>query len=164
MSKAVDKIVGESQALALVQAARKQGKVIVFTNGCFDLLHAGHVIYLEQARALGDFLVVGINSDDSVRVLKGPDRPVNSLQDRSRVLSGLASVDLIVPFAEPDPHRLISKLQPDVLVKGGDWKVEEIIGRDLVEARGGKVVPIRFQGGFSTTKIIQKILELNSNR
>lgn len=152
-----------------IEFARHSGEKIVFTNGCFDILHAGHVHYLEQARALGDRLVLGLNSDESVRRLKGASRPVNSLKDRATVLTGLASVDWVIPFGDSDdsddpkyadtPYRLIEKIMPDVLVKGGDYTVENIIGADLVQARGGKVAVIEFVEGCSTTRIIEKIQE-----
>ena len=137
---------------------RAAGKEIVFTNGCFDILHTGHVRYLAAARALGDLLVVAVNSDASVRGLKGDKRPVNNENDRAEVLSALRSVDYVVIFSEPDPYRVINELQPDVLVKGGDWPVDKIIGGDIVLARGGKVVNVPFVEGSSTTGIIEKIV------
>ena len=132
-------------------------KKIVFTNGCFDILHVGHKRYLQQAATLGDILVVGVNSDDSVRRLKGPDRPVNSEQDRAEMLSALGFVDNVVIFGEDTPYELIKQIQPDVLVKGGDYKPEEVVGRDIVEARGGRLELITFVEGKSTTGIIEKI-------
>ena len=132
-------------------------KKIVFTNGCFDILHVGHKRYLQQAAALGDILVIGVNSDDSVRRLKGPDRPVNSEQDRAEILSALGFVDYVVIFDEDTPYELIKQIQPDVLVKGGDYKPEEVVGRDIVEARGGRLELIQFVEGKSTTNIINKI-------
>jgi len=132
--------------------------VIVFTNGCFDLLHSGHVLYLQQAKALGHLLVVGINTDESVRRIKGPRRPVIPLEERALVLSGLSSVDMIIPFDEPTPYSLIATVQPDILAKGADWPDSEIIGRELVEARGGRVVRLPLRKGISTTEIINKIL------
>ena len=134
-----------------------QDKKIVFTNGCFDILHVGHKRYLQQAATLGDMLVVGVNSDDSVRRLKGPDRPVNSEQDRAEMLSALGFIDYVVIFGEDTPYELIKKIQPDVLVKGGDYKPEEVVGRDIVEARGGRLELIQFVEGKSTTNIINKI-------
>ncbi len=130
--------------------------MIVFTNGCFDILHAGHVDLLERARALGSKLIVGINSDDSVRKIKGPDRPVNSQEARRAVLLGLKSVDEVVIFDELTPERIIHEIKPDVLVKGGDWQPDEIIGADSVAARGGKVVSLPLVDGYSSTKIIEK--------
>jgi D-glycero-beta-D-manno-heptose 1-phosphate adenylyltransferase len=136
---------------------RSAGKRVVFTNGVFDLLHPGHVRYLTDARAQGDVLIVAVNSDRSVRAIKGPERPVNSQQDRAEVLAALACVDAVVVFDEDDPHAIISGLQPDVLVKGADWAADRIIGRDVVEARGGRVIRIQFAPGFSTTSMIEKI-------
>jgi D-glycero-beta-D-manno-heptose 1-phosphate adenylyltransferase len=136
---------------------RAAGKRLVFTNGVFDLLHPGHVRYLAEARSNGDALIVAVNSDRSVRAIKGPDRPINAEQDRAEVLSALACVDAVVVFDEDDPHAIISAIQPDVLVKGADWAADRIIGRDVVEARGGTVIRIAFAPGFSTTSIIEKI-------
>ena len=132
-------------------------KKIVFTNGCFDILHVGHKRYLQQAATLGDILVVGVNSDASVRRLKGPTRPVNNEQDRAEMLSALGFIDYVVIFDEDTPYELIKKIQPDVLVKGGDYKPEEVIGKDIVEARGGRLELISFVEGKSTTNIIKKI-------
>ena len=132
-------------------------KKIVFTNGCFDILHVGHKRYLQQAATLGDILVVGVNSDASVRRLKGPTRPVNNEQDRAEMLSALGFIDYVVIFDEDTPYELIKKIQPDVLVKGGDYKPEEVVGRDIVEARGGRLELISFVEGKSTTNIIKKI-------
>lgn len=132
-------------------------KKIVFTNGCFDILHVGHKRYLQQAATLGDILVVGVNSDDSVRRLKGPGRPVNSEQDRAEILSALGFIDYVVIFGEETPYELIKKIQPDVLVKGGDYKPEEVVGRDIVEARSGRLELIPFVEGKSTTRIIEKM-------
>lgn len=132
-------------------------KKIVFTNGCFDILHVGHKRYLQQAATLGDILVVGVNSDDSVRRLKGPERPINPEQDRTEMLCAMKFVDYVVIFTEDTPYELIKKIQPDVLVKGGDYKPEEVVGRDIVEARGGRLELIKFVDGKSTTNIINKI-------
>jgi len=141
--------------LAILRAA---GKKIVFTNGCFDLIHTGHTRYLAIARSFGDLLVVAVNSDSSVRTIKGEKRPINSQQERAETLAALDSVDFVTIFSEPDPYKVISALQPDVLVKGGDWPVEKIIGGDIVQARGGKVVNVPYVEGQSTTGIIEKIL------
>ena len=147
-----------SEAVAFVEAARKDGKQVVFTNGVFDILHPGHTRYLRDARALGDILIVGVNSDNSVRTLnKAPDRPINSEAERCEVLAALASVDAVVVFDDETPHGLIAALQPDVLVKGADWGEDAIVGRDIVEARGGKVVRIALADGYSTTSIIERI-------
>ena len=132
-------------------------KKIVFTNGCFDILHIGHKRYLQQAATLGDVLVVGVNSDASVKRLKGPDRPVNNEQDRAEMLSALGFIDYVTIFDEDTPYELIKQIQPDVLVKGGDYKPEEVVGRDIVEARGGRLELIEFLEGKSTTNIINKI-------
>jgi D-glycero-beta-D-manno-heptose 1-phosphate adenylyltransferase len=138
---------------------RAAGERIVFTNGVFDLLHRGHVEYLADARALGDRLVVGLNSDASVRRLKGPTRPLVAAADRAAVLRALACVDLVVEFDEDTPERLIRAIGPDVLVKGGDWAVERIVGREFVEARGGRVLSIPVREGFSTSALVQRIRE-----
>jgi D-beta-D-heptose 7-phosphate kinase/D-beta-D-heptose 1-phosphate adenosyltransferase len=132
---------------------------IVFTNGCFDILHAGHVDYLERARALGDLLVLGLNDDASIRRLKGEARPINPFEDRARVLSALRSIDLVVGFAEDTPLDLIAMTQPDVLVKGGDWRPDQIVGAEIVTARGGRVLSLPFVEGRSTTGVIERILE-----
>lgn len=134
------------------------GKV-VFTNGCFDLLHAGHVAYLQEAASLGDFLIVGLNSDESVRRLKGDLRPINPQNERKAVLEGLACVDKVVIFEEDTPLQLIEQIKPDVLVKGGDWSPEQIVGSDFVLARGGQVRSLRFVQGLSSTNMIEKILQ-----
>jgi D-beta-D-heptose 7-phosphate kinase/D-beta-D-heptose 1-phosphate adenosyltransferase len=131
---------------------------VVFTNGCFDILHAGHVGYLEQARALGDLLVLGLNSDGSVRRLKGETRPLNTFADRARVLIGLAAVDLVVGFEEDTPLQLIEALAPDVLVKGGDWSPHSIVGAEFVTNRGGLVRSLPFKTGRSTTGLVERIL------
>lgn len=144
--------------LADWQKSRHKLGRIVFTNGCFDILHPGHVLYLEEARALGDFLVLGLNTDASVRRLKGPTRPVNGFSDRALVLSGLRAVDLVVGFEEDTPLELIRMIEPNVLVKGGDWKPAQIVGSDLVLAAGGEVRSLHFQEGKSTTGMIEKIL------
>jgi len=132
---------------------RAEGKKIVFTNGCFDILHAGHVRYLKQARRLGDVLIVGLNSDRSLSAIK-PGRPINSEKNRAEVLAGLAAVDYIVVFSEKTPYNLIKTLQPDILVKGGDWKKEDIIGSDIAK----ETFSLPFVKGISTTKIIEKII------
>ena len=146
-----------SDAVKLVERNRAQDKRIVFTNGVFDILHPGHVRYLRDARALGDYLIVGVNSDRSVRALnKAPDRPINTEHERAEVLAALASVDKVVVFDEDTPHDIISAVQPDILVKGADWGENAIVGRDVVEARGGRVVRIALAEGYSTTKILER--------
>jgi len=144
----------------LLDILRSAGKKIVFTNGCFDLIHPGHTRYLSKAKSFGDLLIVAVNSDASVRGIKGEKRPINTEAERMETLAALESVDYVVLFHEPDPHRVIAELQPDVLVKGGDWPVEKIIGRDIVEARGGKVISVGYIEGASTTGIIEKIVKL----
>jgi rfaE bifunctional protein nucleotidyltransferase chain/domain len=134
-----------------------QGKRIVFTNGCFDIIHRGHVTYLNEARKLGDLLVVGVNSDASVKRLKGPERPINNENDRSYVLSQLRSVDFTEIFSEDTPLNLILTIRPKVLVKGGDWKIDQIVGAKEVIANGGEVFSLNFVNGYSTTSIINKI-------
>jgi D-beta-D-heptose 7-phosphate kinase/D-beta-D-heptose 1-phosphate adenosyltransferase len=154
----LNKIKTADELRPLLEILRGTGKKIVFTNGCFDLIHTGHVRYLAKARSYGDLLVVALNSDSSVRQLKGEKRPINSQADRAETLAALECVGFVTIFEELDPHRVISKLQPDVLVKGGDWPVEKIVGRDVVEARGGKVISTGFVEGASTTGIIERIL------
>jgi len=134
---------------------------VVFTNGCFDILHSGHVLYLNEARQLGTFLIVGLNSNSSVKRLKGHKRPINPEVDRAIVLAGLASVDAVVIFDEETPYELIAQIQPDVLVKGGDWDVSQIVGYDIVMKKKGVVRSLMFKEGMSTTSIIDKILYEN---
>lgn len=148
--------------MELRREAREQGKKVVFTNGVFDILHRGHVEYLAKARQMGDLLVVGLNSDASVRRIKGPARPVNPQEDRAAVLAALACVDRVVVFDEDTPLKLIELLLPDVLVKGADWKVEEIAGADVVVGNGGRVENIELTPGRSTTEVIKSILKRNS--
>jgi rfaE bifunctional protein nucleotidyltransferase chain/domain len=138
---------------------KRNGLRVVFTNGCFDLLHPGHIGSLEQARALGDALIVGLNSDASVRQLKGPGRPVLPERERAEILAALECVDAVVIFDEPTPREVIARLLPDVLVKGGDWPGDQIVGREEVEAARGRVVSIPIVPGYSTTAILQKIRE-----
>ncbi len=152
------KIVTKEQLVEQLQPLRAGGSRIVFTNGCFDLMHIGHTRYLQAAKSLGDLLVVGVNSDESVRSLdKAPDRPIVPDAQRAEVVAALGCVDYVVVFSEPDPKALITAVQPDVLVKGGDWSVDRIIGRDVVEARGGRVQTIPLVPGFSTTALIHRI-------
>ncbi len=142
---------------AFLQDLNPRPRTLCFTNGCFDLLHPGHVQYLEDVRRLGDFLVVGLNSDLSVRNLKGPSRPLQDELSRARILLGLRSVDAVVRFDEDTPLELITALQPDLLAKGGDYSPEGVVGRELVEARGGRLVIIPFLPGHSTTTIVERI-------
>ena len=154
----ISKILPLHQLLSALSAERGAGKQIVFTNGCFDLMHVGHTRYLQAARELGDVLVVGVNSDASVRSLdKAPDRPIVPEAQRAEVLAALGCVDYVIIFDESDPLRVITSVQPDVLVKGGDWAIERIVGRDIVEARGGVVKTIPFVPGFSTTGLLEHI-------
>ena len=143
----------------LLEILRSTGKKIVFTNGCFDLIHTGHIRYLAKAKTYGDILVVAVNSDSSVRLIKGEKRPINAEADRMETLAAVESVDFVTLFHDPDPYRIISELQPDVLVKGGDWPIEKIIGRDIVENRGGRVISVGYIEGASTTGIIERILK-----
>lgn len=151
-------VMTEEQLVIALQSARERGEKIVMTNGCFDILHAGHVSYLEEAAALGDRLIVAVNTDASVTKLKGPGRPVNNASRRMAVLAGLSSVDWVVPFSEDTPRRLIARLLPDVLVKGGDYKLEAIAGAKEVMDNGGEVKVLSFEDGVSTTGIIDKIV------
>jgi rfaE bifunctional protein nucleotidyltransferase chain/domain len=146
-----------TDAVSLVSRLRAAGKKIVFTNGVFDLMHPGHLRYLRAARALGDALIVGVNSDRSTRANKGPERPITPEDERSEVLAALACVDGTVIFDEETPHDLIAALQPDVLVKGADWAEDAIVGREIVEARGGRVVRMNIEPGYSTTRIVGRI-------
>jgi D-glycero-beta-D-manno-heptose 1-phosphate adenylyltransferase len=146
--------------VALVARLRADGRTVVFTNGVYDLLHPGHIRYLQAARALGDALIVGVNSDRSVRANKGPSRPVNPEAERAEVIAALACVDAAIVFDEDTPHEIISRLQPDVLVKGADWAEDAIVGRDIVEARGGRVVRMAIEPGFSTTNLIERAARL----
>jgi D-glycero-beta-D-manno-heptose 1-phosphate adenylyltransferase len=147
------------EARDLAERCRAAGGRVVFTNGCFDLVHVGHVRYLAQARAMGDLLIVGVNSDAGVRRLKGPTRPIVPERERAEVLSALRSVDAVAFFDQDTPLDLIRHLLPDILAKGGDWSVDRIVGRDVVEAAGGKVVSIPLVEGVSTTEIARRILQ-----
>lgn len=142
---------------AITAKARTNGKIVVFTNGCFDLLHRGHIYLLRQAKALGDLLVVAVNSDESVKAIKGPVRPILPEADRLELIASMEMVNYVLLFDEPDPHEIISVLRPNILVKGGDWPAEKVVGRDLVQENGGKVVIVPYLQGFSTTEIIAKI-------
>lgn len=144
--------------LAVITAqAQKNGKKVVFTNGCFDLLHRGHVHLLRQAKAVGDLLIVAVNSDRSVKEIKGLQRPVTSQTDRVELIGALEMVDYVVIFDEPDPYRLIATIKPNVLAKGGDWSAEKIVGADIVEQAGGRVTVIPYLPGYSTSEIIERI-------
>jgi D-beta-D-heptose 7-phosphate kinase/D-beta-D-heptose 1-phosphate adenosyltransferase len=152
-------VVSQQQLHHVVADAKRRGERVVMTNGCFDILHAGHVSYLNQAATLGDRLIVAVNTDDSVRALKGEGRPINSTERRMAVLAGLAAVDWVVPFSDDTPQALIAKTLPDVLVKGGDYSIEQIAGGHDVLANGGDVKVLVFEEGVSTTAIIRQIVE-----
>jgi len=159
-----EKVKERQTLLTIVRDLKSQGKKIVFTNGCFDLLHVGHIRYLEMAKALGDILVVGVNSDDSVRRLKGQARPILPEEERAEVLSGLGCVDYVTIFDESTPLELITSLQPHVLVKGGDWTRENMVGREVVETLGGEAVVLPFVGRLSTSHLIETILNRYEKR
>ncbi|MFN8065189.1 MAG: D-glycero-beta-D-manno-heptose 1-phosphate adenylyltransferase [Vicinamibacterales bacterium] len=149
-------VLERADAARFANARRSEGKRLVFTNGVFDLLHPGHVRYLQQARALGDLLIVGLNTDRSVKANKGPERPITPEHERAEVLSALGCVDVVTIFDEETPFNLIEELQPDVLVKGADWAHDAVVGRDIVEARGGQVVRIAVEEGHSTTNLVER--------
>lgn len=142
---------------AMSAQARKAGRVVVFTNGCFDLVHRGHIHLLRQAKALGDILIVGLNSDVSVKTIKGPDRPIMPEADRIELIAALEMVDYVVVYSEPDPYHIIAAIKPNVLVKGGDWSADEIVGADVVQQNGGRVAVVPYLPEFSTTQIIERI-------
>jgi D-beta-D-heptose 7-phosphate kinase/D-beta-D-heptose 1-phosphate adenosyltransferase len=150
-------LLSRDEAVAMVARYRERPSTIVFTNGVFDLLHIGHIRYLEAARALGDLLIVGLNGDASVRRNKGPQRPITPQSERAEILLGLSSVDAVVVFDEDTPAEIIAAVQPDVLVKGADWAADRIVGRDTVEARNGRVVRIPLETGHSTTAIVERV-------
>jgi rfaE bifunctional protein nucleotidyltransferase chain/domain len=141
----------------IIAEANAQGQVVVFTNGCFDILHRGHVHLLREAKALGDLLIVAINSDTSVKAIKGSARPILPESDRSELIAAMEMVDYVVLFEEPDPYNIIAALRPKVLVKGGDWTAEKVIGADIVQGGGGKTVVLPYLKGHSTTEIIEKV-------
>lgn len=162
MLPACDAIINDIQQLAtIVCQEQEKGKSVVFTNGCYDILHAGHVYLLEKAKALGDILIVGLNTDDSVRRQnKDKYRPIIPLQERAFVLAHLASVDYVIPFDEDTPYLLIENIQPDVLVKGGDWDIDSIVGADIVYKKGGSVHSIPLMNDYSTTAIVNKLRQI----
>jgi len=143
--------------IEIINRIKAERKKIVFTNGCFDLLHVGHIKYLAQAKKLGDFLIIGLNSDSSVKELKGEDRPINSFEDRATLLSAIESVDLVIMFEEQTPENLIKDIVPDILVKGGDYNIEDIVGYQTVIQNGGQVKTLSFYEGYSSTNYINKI-------
>lgn len=146
-------------AVEQINKWKQQGKVIVFTNGCFDLLHIGHVLYLEEAKSLGDILIVAANSDESVSRLKGPHRPIKDEYNRTHILAALESVDMVLTFEDETPYHLIQQIVPDILVKGGDWPIEQIVGSNIVLSHGGQVLALQFVEGYSTTALEKKIRE-----
>lgn len=161
---AAARIMTHEAVRALVASERAAGRRVVFTNGVFDLLHPGHVRYLQEARALGDLLIVGLNADESVRRNKGPRRPINTQDERAEVLAALSCVDAVVIFGEDTPAEIVELVQPDILVKGADWPADQIVGRDTVEARGGRVVRVPVEPGYSTTAIVERIRGAGQNR
>lgn len=156
VSSSTKKILSPAQAKNWIQKLQRSGKKLVFTNGCFDLLHSGHITYLEEARSLGDGLIVALNGDASVKKLKGPSRPLNKLKDRMRVMAGLECVSAVTWFPEQTPVSLLKKLRPKVYVKGGDWDISKIPEYEVVNSYGGKALALSFVKGKSTTKLIQK--------
>lgn len=157
----MEKTVSRKKLPALVKTLRKKGKRIVFTNGCFDIIHAGHVRYLKKARSLGDVLIVGLNSDSSVRKIKGEKRPIVPQKERAEVMGALSFVDYVVIFNETTPLELIKAIKPDILAKGADWAAKDIVGADIVTGNKGKIARVRLAKGRSTTNIIKKILTLH---
>ena len=157
------RIISQEELIALLSRGNRGSRRVVFTNGCFDLLHPGHIRTLEEARTLGDVLVVGLNDDAGVRNAKGDSRPARSQDERAELLAALEAVDFVVLFGEPTPRELIARLLPDVLVKGSDWDSTEIVGRDEVEGASGRVVSIPLEPGYSTTNIVKKIRKLPQN-
>lgn len=153
-------IVDLPELVRIVEGLKREGKRIVFTNGCFDILHVGHVRYLKEARRFGDILIVGVNSDVSVRKIKGDNRPIIPQGERAEVLSSIRFVDYVIIFGEPDPHNLIAAIKPNVLVKGGDWSREKIVGGDIVESSGGEVHTVPFVEGASSSRIIETIIKM----
>jgi rfaE bifunctional protein nucleotidyltransferase chain/domain len=152
-----DKLKTLDELIEIAAQARRNGKSVVFTNGCFDLLHRGHVHVLRQAKAAGDLLVVAINSDQSVKAIKGPTRPVTAEMDRLELIAAMEMVDYVILFDEPDPSKLITAIKPNVLAKGGDWGADGVVGADIVEREGGRVVLVPYLKGYSTSEIIERI-------
>jgi D-beta-D-heptose 7-phosphate kinase/D-beta-D-heptose 1-phosphate adenosyltransferase len=157
VAPAASRVLSQPDGRRLVDRERAAGRRVVFTNGVFDLLHPGHVRYLQQARSLGDVLIVGVNADASVRRIKGPSRPINPERERAEVIAALACVDAAVIFGEDTPAEIVRLVQPDILVKGADWPADQIVGRDTVEARGGRVVLVPVEQGYSTTALLERI-------
>ena len=151
-------LIALEEFVPVIARLKQDGKRIVFTNGCFDIIHVGHIRYLKSAKELGDILVIGLNSDESVRKIKGDNRPIVSQGERAEDLSSIRSVDYVVIFNEPDPYNTIAAIKPDILIKGGDWAIDNIVGRDIVESYGGEVRTIPFVEGFSSSRIIGDVL------
>lgn len=158
------KLVNIEEASKIAKDLKEKGERIVFTNGCFDILHVGHIQLLEKAKSFGDVLIVGLNSDNSVKRIKGEERPINPEEDRARILGALEVVDYIIIFNENSPLETIKKIRPDILVKGGDWTLDKVVGRDIVESYGGKVEVVDLLENKSTTQILTKILSLKNNK
>lgn len=154
-------IIKIDEFISIRENIRKDGKSLVFTNGCFDIIHRGHIEYLNQAKLLGDYLIIGVNSDNSVKKLKGKSRPINKENDRAFVLDNLKAVDFVIIFNEDTPYEIIKKTLPDFLVKGGDWKEEDIVGADIVKSNGGKVLSLKYIKDYSTTSIIKELNDLH---
>src|SRR6185295_7233444 len=154
-------VVNEEQLWLAVTAARLKGKKIVFTNGCFDILHVGHITYLQQAKQLGDYLIVAINEDESVKRLKGQGRPINHVEQRMAVLASLGMVDWVTSFKDDTPLQLLKKLQPDILVKGGDYQIDQVVGADIVQAYGGEIRVLCMIKDISTSSIINRVMTLS---
>ncbi len=151
------KIKSPKQLVKIISKYKKKKRKIAFTNGCFDILHPGHISYLEEAKRKSDVLIVALNADSSVRRIKGQARPISKLRDRQRIVAALESVDYVTSFSETTPLRLISRLKPDLLIKGGDWKATDIVGRKVVAKYGGKAVSVKYKKGYSTSSIVKKI-------
>jgi rfaE bifunctional protein nucleotidyltransferase chain/domain len=162
-ARPVGRIVTRDELTSICRAVRAEGRTVVFTNGCFDIIHRGHTYYLEKARSLGDVLIVGVNTDRSVRELKGPCRPIVPEEDRAAVVAALASVDFVCMFDEPTPYELVRLVEPDVIVKGAGYDRDSIVGADLVEGRGGRVVALEALDGRSTRSIIRRILDMGAD-
>lgn len=148
--------------LAVRKKLKEKNKKLVFTNGCFDILHRGHITYLKQAKSLGDYLIIGLNSDSSVKKIKGESRPLNNQNDRAYVLNNMKAVNAVVIFSEDTPYNIIKEIQPDLLVKGGDWSEDKIVGADIVKKSGGKVVSLKYVDNYSTTSTINKLKNLGN--
>lgn len=158
----IEKIKKKEEISHIAEKLKAENKVIIFTNGCFDILHSGHIKYLYDAKKLGDILIVGLNSDSSIKRIKGEKRPIINQEERAYIISALEMIDFIVIFDDDTPYELIKCIKPNILVKGGDWDIEKIVGKDIVESYGGKVLNIPFVEGKSTSNIIQRILDVYS--